>query len=109
MPECGHARPLPLLGKEKLPGTTILSGMISHGFSARRLRFPSRLLCTGKAGFRLPGRLYRTGFGFRLHPQGSSREFQLQFLGSWQPPFAPHLSWRYPIGSLLTHLPNPGL
>ena len=50
---------------------------LSHGFSTRRLRFPIRLPYTGKAGFRLSGRLCRAGVGFRLHPLGSSHEFQL--------------------------------
>ena len=81
----GRARPCPTRTRPAAP--PIATGKAhrkqitfeaqSHGCGTRRLRFPPRLLCTGKAGFRLPGRLCRTGFGLRLHPQGSSREFQL--------------------------------
>ncbi len=58
----GHARSLPLLRPGKLHGSRLLSWFYHTASApaayASRFGFPY----TGKAGFRLPGKLYRTGF-----------------------------------------------
>ena len=70
----GHARPLPQLRQGKLHGSRLLSWL--HHMASAPTAYASRFgfPYTGKAGFRLPGKLYRTGFAY---PLGSFRKFQL--------------------------------
>ncbi len=93
---CQNGRPgsLPQSQQGKPAGSILTFEAHSHGFGTRRLRFPLRSRYTGKAGFRLPGRLCRPGFGFRLHPRVPFATFSCSAYFHWQPPVAPSFSWR---------------